>query len=147
MKKEGVVGSFRFLGGILVLILVLVMLVVMTSISASQSNWQATALPNVFNGTLINGEPALLFNNTHVGIGLIPHQNATLDIANWTRTQGLRAHLVIIDGNLSIGSESPGGAKLKVVGGIINASGGLVVEVRKTDPQSPVNGQIWLIQQ
>jgi len=48
------------------------------------------------------------------------------------------------DGNVGIGTTSPGSNKLEVVGGPIKATGGLIIETRTSDPGSPATGQIWL---
>ena len=50
----------------------------------------------------------------------------------------------IFNGNVGIGTTSPGTNKLEVVGGPIKATGGLIIETRTSDPASPVTGQIWL---
>jgi len=47
-------------------------------------------------------------------------------------------------GNVGIGTVTPG-ARLEVVGGLIKASGGLVIETRTSNPTNPVSGQMWLI--
>ncbi len=57
------------------------------------------------------------------------------------RIQGSKT---IIDGNVGIGTTSPGTNKLEVVGGPIKATGGLIIETRTSDPASPVTGQTWL---
>ena len=56
------------------------------------------------------------------------------------RIQGSKT---IIDGNVGIGTTSPG-AKLEVQGGSIKATGGLIIETRTSDPASPATGQMWL---
>jgi hypothetical protein len=56
------------------------------------------------------------------------------------RIQGSKT---IIDGNVGIGTTSPG-AKLDVQGGAIKATGGLIIETRTTDPTPPATGQMWL---
>jgi len=56
------------------------------------------------------------------------------------RIQGSKT---IIDGNVGIGTTSPG-AKLDVQGGAIKATGGLIIETRTSDPASPATGQTWL---
>ena len=56
------------------------------------------------------------------------------------RIQGSKT---IIDGNVGIGTTSPG-AKLDVQGGPIRARGGLIIETRTSDPASPATGQMWL---
>jgi hypothetical protein len=57
------------------------------------------------------------------------------------RIQGSKT---IIDGNVGIGTTSPGTNKLEVVGGPIKATGGLIIETRTSDPASPATGQTWL---
>jgi len=57
------------------------------------------------------------------------------------RIQGAKT---IIDGNVGIGTTSPGTNKLEVVGGPIKATGGLIIETRTTDPTTPATGQTWL---
>jgi len=48
------------------------------------------------------------------------------------------------NGNVGIGTASPG-AKLEVQGGSIRATGGLIIETRTTDPTTtPATGQTWL---
>jgi len=70
-------------------------------------------------GQSLAGTPAI-YNLTHwVGIGIIP--NATLDVVNWSRMQGLRVHSLIVDGKVGIGVINPQ-QKLEVVGNI-SASG------------------------
>jgi hypothetical protein len=48
------------------------------------------------------------------------------------------------NGNVGIGTITPGSNKLEVDGGPIKATGGLIIETRDSDPASPVTGQIWL---
>ncbi|MBA7517880.1 hypothetical protein ES705_09936 [subsurface metagenome] len=57
------------------------------------------------------------------------------------RIQGSKT---IIDGNVGIGTTSPGTNKLEVVGGPIKATGGLIIETRTSDPTTPATGQTWL---
>jgi len=47
-------------------------------------------------------------------------------------------------GNVGIGTTTPGTNKLEVQGGPIKATGGLIIETRTSNPPSPVTGQIWL---
>jgi hypothetical protein len=70
-------------------------------------------------GQSLAGTPAI-YNLTHwVGIGIIP--NATLDVVNWSRMQGLRVHSLIVDGSVGVGVINPQ-QKLEVAGNI-SASG------------------------
>lgn len=45
-------------------------------------------------------------------------------------------------GNFGIGTTTPSAAL--DVGGIIKASGGLIIETRTSDPVAPATGRIWL---
>lgn len=51
---------------------------------------------------------------------------------------------VYTNGNVGIGTNNPS-YKLEVVGGSIKASGGLIVEVRNSNPPSPEIGQMWIL--
>jgi hypothetical protein len=53
--------------------------------------------------------------------------------------------LVVLNGNVGIGTSSPATA-LEVVNGPIKATGGLIIETRTTDPSSPQTGRMWLLQ-
>ena len=51
--------------------------------------------------------------------------------------------LIVYKGLVGIGTAAPG-AKLEVVGGPIKATGGLIIETRNDDPDSPETGRMWL---
>ena len=50
-----------------------------------------------------------------------------------------------VEGNVGIGTVVPD-AKLEVVGGSIKATGGLIIEVRPSNPSNPETGRMWLLE-
>ena len=51
-------------------------------------------------------------------------------------------NMTISGGNVGIGCSPT--AKLEVQGGVIKATGGIIIELRTSDPASPQTGRIWL---
>ncbi len=52
--------------------------------------------------------------------------------------------LIVPNGNVSIGTATPGAYKLEIIGGTTKTTGGLIIETRTSDPASPEDGRIWL---
>jgi hypothetical protein len=71
---------------------------------------------------------------------------AANNITLWSDSLGNMTSSLIYQagGNIGIGTSSPG-YKLEVVGGPIKATGGLIIDVRVSNPDEPVEGQMWLI--
>jgi len=74
---------------------------------------------------------------------LIYNSGGGSKIGFWTGPTATERMRITADGNVGIGTTSPG-AKLDVQGGAIKATGGLIIETRTSDPASPATGQMWL---
>jgi hypothetical protein len=71
--------------------------------------------------------------------------NRYINLGQMDNNKVFSPHLTVAnDGNVGIGTTSPGTNKLEVVGGPIKATGGLIIETRTSDPASPATGQTWL---
>jgi len=65
-------------------------------------------------------------------------------VSVWTEN-AVPAYIYYNGGNVGIGNANPGGDRLKVTGGPINAEGGLVIERRTSEVGfTPAVGQIWI---
>ena len=81
----------------------------------------------------------------NVGVSQAKKGSLTIQGLDSSTNAALAYGFRVLNGNVGIGLSDPQ-HKLDVWGGSIRAGGGLIIEVRTTNPNSPETGRMWLIQ-